>query len=400
MSIEDTQYICANLGNLSGLPVRLYENSRQILFYSIVNLPKDPFSLSEENALSLEDDIGYYETPYHYYYGILNYQKLKIVVGPTRQLPISTQDLKAIAFSLGVPVSSVEDFIAGMQSLVAFPLMSMLQMLCMVYFAFTGKRKTLDEIAIHEEEQTFLKGEIEKDESDRAVASAETYARNPYNAFDTENRLMDMVMRGDLAAINEYVSRMPAVRSGIVAQEQLRQSKNIFIVTTTLASRAAIRGGMEVTSALALSDTYIQKCELCGDTGKITELLYRMILDYAEKVAKVKLGSNPSPLVIKVSNYIQQHLSEPIKAQDISRSLYMGRSRLSTNFKKQTGISLSDYIMMQKIDEAKRFLRYSDKSFTAISLYLGFSSHSHFTKVFKKYAELTPFEYRQLHKHY
>ena len=32
--------------------------------------------------------------------------------------------------------------------------------------------------------------------------------------------------------------------------------------------------------------------------------------------------------------------------------------------------------------------------------YLGFSSQSHFSKVFKEYAELTPFEYRQMHKHY
>ena len=125
-----------------------------------------------------------------------------------------------------------------------------------------------------------------------------------------------------------------------------------------------------------------------------------MILDYVEKVAKMKLGQSPSPMVIKVSNYIQQHLSESIKVDDIAKELYMGRSRLSTNFKNETGINLSDYIMMQKVDEAKRLLRYSDKTFTSISLFLGFSSHSHFTKIFKKYAEMTPFDYRQLHKHY
>ena len=36
-----------------------------------------------------------------------------------------------------------------------------------------------------------------------------------------------------------------------------------------------------------------------------------------------------------------------------------------------------------KTEEAKRLLRYSDKPITAISSYLGFSSPSHFSRVFK-----------------
>ena len=125
-----------------------------------------------------------------------------------------------------------------------------------------------------------------------------------------------------------------------------------------------------------------------------------MVLDYAERVAKLKLGQSPSLLVTKVSNYVQQHLSEPIKTDDIARALFMGRSRLSTNFKNETGINISDYITQIKIDEAKRLLRYSDKTFVAIATYLGFSSPSHFSKVFKEKTGPTPFEYRQMHKHY
>lgn len=400
MDIDGIRYICTNLGNLCGLPVRLYENNRKILFYSVVNLVKDPFILSEEAALKLNDDICYYQTPYYCHYGILNHGPYKIVVGPSHQVPLSKQDLKSVAFSLGIPSSAIDDFIIGMETLIAYPLMSLLQMLCMIHFALTGEQKSLEQIAIQEEKQAFLKDEIEQGESDRTVEAMDYSPQGPYNAFDIENRLMDMVMRGEVAAINDYIASMPAVRSGIIAQEQLRHSKNIFIVTVTLASRAAIRGGMDVTSALALSDIYIQKCELCTTLDQINELQYRVILDYAEKVAKMKLGQSPSPLVIKVSNYIQEHLSEPIKAEDVAKDLYMGRSRLSTNFKAETGYNLSDYIMMRKIDEAKRLLRYSNKSFTAISLFLGFSSHSHFTNVFKKHTELTPSEYRQLHKHY
>ena len=396
MNIDDLEYICANLGNLSGIPVRLYKDNEQVFYYSVVKLLKDPFEVAKEAAFKLKDDVCYYQSPYYYYFGIINFDNLKIVVGPTRQLPITKQELKSIAFSLGVPISSSDVFVSQMESLVSLPLMSLLQIMCMIYFSITGKKRSLENVTIHEEKQNLIKDEMSKKE----LENVELYNNGPYNALDIENRLLDMVMRGDVAALNEFISHAPALKAGIVAQEQLRQTKNIFIVTATLVSRAAIRGGMDVTSALALSDQYIQRCELADSFEGVNELSYRMVMDYAERVAKLKLGQNPSVLVTKVSNYVQQHLSDAIKVEDIAESLFMGRSRLSTNFKNETGMNLSDYIVQLKIDEAKRLLRYSNKSFTAIAMYLGFSSPSHFSKVFKKQTETTPFEYRQMHKHY
>lgn len=175
------------------------------------------------------------------------------------------------------------------------------------------------------------------------------------------------------------------------------QQKNIFIVTATLASRNAIRGGMDVDDALSLSDSYIQKCELLSSTVNLTNLQYRMVMDFTERVERIRLGKNPSKLVIDISNYIQHHLSDAISTEDIAEYLFISRSRLSTKFKAETGINLTDFIMQEKIEEAKRLLRYSDKTSLAISSYLGFASQSHFSKVFKKFTGKTPNEYREKH---
>ena len=398
--IEDLEYLCTNLGNLSGIPVRLYLNDEQIFYYSMVNFIKDPFELDKVNAFKLKDNVTYYQSNYYYYYGIINFDNHKIVVGPTRQLPTSKQEIRSMAFSLGIAPSETDEFISQMELLVQLPLMSLLQILSMVNYSLTGEKTSIESLSIKEDTQNVLKEEIEKEQASRNVEAYEGYTNGPYNALDIENRMIDMVMRGDIAALKIFFQNIPAVRSGTVAQEQLRQNKNIFIISVTLCSRAAIRGGMDVTAALALSDSYIQKCELAKDIETITNLSYLMVFDYAERVAKIRLGQNPSKLVIDVSNYIQAHLSDAIKTDDIANALYMGRSRLSTNFKNQTGINISDYIMMIKIDEAKRLLRYSEKPFASISNYLGFSSQSHFSKVFKKYTDSTPFDYRQLHKHY
>jgi AraC-like DNA-binding protein len=206
---------------------------------------------------------------------------------------------------------------------------------------------------------------------------------------------MTMVRKGDTTALREWIKNAPAVRGGLIAAEQLRQMRNTFIVSVTLASRAAIRGGMGVEDAFGLSDAYIQKCELLNHPDQIMNLQYHMILEYAQKVERIRLGKRPGKLAVDVANYIQHHLSEPITAEDIAKDLYLSRPYLSRKFIQETGESLSDFILKEKTEEAKRLLRYSDKSLTAISNYLGFSSQSHFSRVFKKYASCTPGEYRE-----
>ena len=220
-----------------------------------------------------------------------------------------------------------------------------------------------------------------------------------HNTLALEQTLVNIVRKGDTASLREWIRNAPAVRGGILAVEPLRQMKNTFVVTATLVSRAAIRGGMDVDDALALSDAYIQKCELVHSVERITNLQYHMVFDYTERVEKLRLGESPSKLVTDISNYVQHHLSEPVDIEALAAAMYISRTRLSVKFKEETGMTLTDFVLKEKTEEAKRLIRYSDKSFATISSYLGFSSQSHFSKVFKKYALLTPKEYRIRHHH-
>ena len=56
---------------------------------------------------------------------------------------------------------------------------------------------------------------------------------------------------------------------------------------------------------------------------------------------------------------------------------------------------LADYIRTEKIEEAKRLLRFTDKPLSAIGAFLGFSSQGHFIGVFRKATGITPGEYRE-----
>lgn len=173
--------------------------------------------------------------------------------------------------------------------------------------------------------------------------------------------------------------------------------RNMFIVTATLASRAAIRGGMKEDDAFSLSDAYIRKVELLSGFGSIINLQYHMLLEFTEQVERLHIGKHATKLSLDVANYVRHHISEPVRVEDLAMELYISRPYLSAKFKKETGVSLTDFILGEKTEEAKRLLRYSDKSASAIAAYLGFSSQGHFCKVFKTYAGLTPNEYREKH---
>ncbi|MDE5945724.1 MAG: AraC family transcriptional regulator [Oscillospiraceae bacterium] len=87
-------------------------------------------------------------------------------------------------------------------------------------------------------------------------------------------------------------------------------------------------------------------------------------------------------------------MSEAIKTSDIADYLGKSRGGLTTEFKKHTGMNLSDFIKLKKIQEAEELLYSTDKSLASISDYLGFSSQSHFCRVFKEIKNITPNEYR------
>ena len=391
------EYLCTNMGNLSAIPIRLYENEKKIYYYSIISLPVDPFLSYKNEVCAINDHIGYFITPHGYYYGVVNFNKYRIVIGPTRQTQISNQELREIAFELNVPRLHIDEFIHGMKNIVQMPLMSVIQMMCMVNHVLNnGEMLSLSDIAIVDLDQQNLIENLKIEDANRILNDTDVITNPSYlhNSMDIEKRMMNSIQRGDLDDLNDLFTHMPAMRFGILAQDELRQSKNILITAATLISRAVIHEGMDLEEALSLSDNYIQKCELLKDIDSITNLTYRLVMDYAERMQKLHYGNNVSKLVIDINKYIRQHLSEPITVEAIARFLNRGRSRLSTDFKKITGENLSDYILKQKIDESKKLLRYTNKPAIDIAIYLGFSSQSHFSRTFKKYTDITPNEYR------
>lgn len=395
MSNLDIGYLCTTIGNLSGVPVRIFEKDKLVFYYSQPKLPRDPMEVYREEIFAVRDHVGYIMTRHFHYYGIVNSGETKIVIGPTRQIAENEQELRELAFRADVAAEDVEDFVAGMRSIIRMPFESILQMLCTINHVLNGEKLHLSDIAIYDAEQEQLILHQGRRQAEQKLSVLPEQTQTEHNTFEQEQAILNVVRKGDTAAMREWFANAPAIRGGVLAEEQLRQQKNMFIVTATLVSRAAIRGGMDIDDAFSHSDFYIQQCERSTSLETITNLQYRMVLDYTERVERLRLGKQPTKLAMDVANYIQHHLSETITVEQIAKKLFLSRPYLSRRFKEETGESLTGFILKEKTEEAKRLLRYSEKPLTAISNYLGFSSPSHFSRVFKKYAGYNPREYRE-----
>ena len=124
--------------------------------------------------------------------------------------------------------------------------------------------------------------------------------------------------------------------------------------------------------------------------------LKRMIIDYAEKTEQLKCPyGNEIPFCRKCFQYISRNMNKVIRVDKMAEEFGISRQHLCSRFKKETGVSVSQYIRQEKIKEAERMLRFSDRAVSEIASVLGFSSQSHFQTIFKKVTGETPLHYRE-----
>lgn len=102
-----------------------------------------------------------------------------------------------------------------------------------------------------------------------------------------------------------------------------------------------------------------------------------------------------SSQIDKAIEYIRKNIHQNISRSDIASSIYMNPEYLSRLFKKEKGISLSDYIIQEKLKIAASLLKGTNLSVSIIASNIGYTNFSYFTQVFKKVYGMSPSEYRQ-----
>lgn len=391
---NDLVYLSRQFANMFALPVRLYNNMEKIYFYSPVNISVDPADLCINRIMERNDEVSYYVYDSFWYYGIVNYKSYKFVAGPVSEVRVPDNDIKKLGFLLDIDKNDMLLFVSEIKSLFGIHLDTMIQSIILYNFSVNRTLYDISDIRIKNSEQNNISSNLKKDE-----ISLNSYVKFYYNyarSYSIEKDIIKKVMNGDVNGLIDGAKKIPSVSSGTLSSHLIRHQKNFFIKLETIVARASIEAGLDVDEIFSLEEMYIRKCESLEDIDRIKNLQYHMIIDFADRVNKMnQYNQNNSLLVSQISKYIQNHISESIKTSDIANYLNKSRGRITTEFKNQTGVNLSDFIRIKKIEEAEELLSRTNKSLVFISNYLGFSSQSHFCKVFKDIKGVTPYQYRK-----
>ncbi|TBL71597.1 response regulator [Paenibacillus thalictri] len=171
-----------------------------------------------------------------------------------------------------------------------------------------------------------------------------------------------------------------------------------YVQETAMALRAAV---MQTVHKQGLPLEHLAAAELLGmpeheaahSVDSLETWGSRLILSLQEHALKEAKGSHHSS-VQKAQQFVHSNLEHDISLQSLADHVYLHPAYLSKIFKLETGEGVSDYIYRLRMEKASYLLIETNEKIHEISKKSGYPNPSHFSRVFKKYFDMTPEEYR------
>lgn len=213
--------------------------------------------------------------------------------------------------------------------------------------------------------------------------------------YEKEMSFYKAVQKGDIELVKKLMLPLKNEKLGSLSKNSLQNLKYHLVVLISMLTRFAIEGGMNPESAYTLSDIYIQQVDLLSSEEETEKIHEKIIFDYTNRMAKIHKTLGLSKKVIKAMDYIYDNIQSKIRISDIAKKIDINPNYLCELFKKETGISINNFVKKKKIQAAEKLLIYEDFSVAELADIFGFASSSHFIETFKAETGLTPKAYKE-----
>jgi len=106
-------------------------------------------------------------------------------------------------------------------------------------------------------------------------------------------------------------------------------------------------------------------------------------------------SSAESPFTKRAKAYVEEHQSDPLSLEEVSRALHVSTFYFCKMFKKTTGLTFTDYLSRVRVERAKILLLNPNHRISEVAYAVGFGSLTHFNRVFRKLVGQSPTIYRE-----
>lgn len=394
ISLQDIKDFCQLNYLDSGIPVYIYRNNTLLQAFPEQSACTYPPKHYIEEFAEMTDDIAHLSTPYGAYFVAVkpkDQTELCVVLGPANYIPFTDADFHTMYADYVDVQEDRKDFKHFFQLIPPIALSGLLAKAAVFNYFLNHEMRTHFDLL--DSERTIVPYEHTEKQTEDFYQQKEDFQHN--NSFEIESMILHFVESGDVDGLKNMTLQSSVIHSGTIAPNQLRQTKNIHIIMTALATRRAISSGVDADEAFQMSDLYIQTAENLNDPSAVQNLNLQMLLAFAQKVKDKLIPKTSDEALQRAIQYVLQNINCPITAAEVADHVGFSRSYFSTYFKEQLGFTLSAFILRCKLEEGKHLLQFTDKPLSVISNYLCFSSQSHFQTAFKKQYNVTPLQFRK-----
>ena len=321
-----------------------------------------------------------------------------LILGPVYTGDITSEMLYAFMNWHGFQAGRYNEIADYLNSIPKYTYYRFLNMLAYLQFALTSE--VIDIVDHFDSQRNIYDKKISVAQTEESISAMEDVRQ--HGTYALEQRLVELVRSGDVNKLRHFLSlvaKTEPLKEGKLAENPIRQAKNIFIGAATVFGKyGAIPGGLDIEETYQLIDTYVQECERLSSMDAITTLQYNMLIDFTSRVAESKIPVGISADVYAAMQFINSHTNEPLDINTVADHIGRSRAWLTEKFRKETGKTVNDYILSKRLAESKSLLKHTDKSLAEIADFLCFSSQSYYQTLFKRRYGETPGSYRKRYK--
>ena len=177
--------------------------------------------------------------------------------------------------------------------------------------------------------------------------------------------------------------------TGYEILQMTKEAMNLFLFT--------IRNSQfPMESLKGLFEKFNKEINNYGSAHEVFQYLEETMTVTFEQVLTEKQQLDSKP-IREAKKYISEHFTEPISLEMVSENAGFNTAYFSSMFKKETGMTFTEYLLSKRMDKAKELLKNTKSSVADICESVGYSDVKYFSKNFAKYTSLKPNEYRKLY---
>ena len=212
--------------------------------------------------------------------------------------------------------------------------------------------------------------------------------------YNAEMEMIQAVENGNEAKALDILNQYGSHRIPPRLNNELRDAKDYSITLNTLLRKATERAGVHPIHIDSISNLNIRNIETVTSIEQCHELWNGMVTNYCRLIRDYTLSCY-SPLTQKVLTCISTELTADLSLKSLSELLSVNASYLSSLFKKEVGVSLTEYVNNSRIHYAQQLLIETELPIKTIAQQCGIPDIYYFGRLFKRITGTTPKAFRE-----